>query len=791
MKKKFLFAVMALLTMASGNIWGQDKYYTPYVVFNDGTLYFLCDEHADLTEITIDGNTIQLTTAVGSGRNCWTGTEVTNSGSDFPMWHYTLKSFHIINRVVIEESFKNAEITSCCKWFDGDEYGNITSLDLSNLNTSKVTNMYAMFDGRRGLTSLDLSNFDTSNVTNMCAMFNVCDNLTSINLSSFNTSNVTDMSYMFMGCSSLPSLNLSHFDTSNVTTMKSMFLACHSLTSLDISSFNTSKVTDMSGMFNIYNTNVLNGYGSLTSLDLSNFDTSNVTNMASMFKGYNLPSLDLSNFNTSNVVNMAYMFKESNLTSLDLSNFDTSNVTTMQEMFYDCNKLESLVLKNFNTSKVTDMQSMFSKCKSLTSLKLGSFDNSNVKYMNSMFSRCESLISLDLSHFNTPNVTNMAGMFNCCFSLSSFDFSNFDTSNVTNMQGMFSYCKNLTSLDLRNFNTSNVETMERMFDNCRSLTLLDLSHFNTSEVSSLDYMFLNCSSLLSLDLSNFDTSNETYVHGMFDGCSSLRLLNLSQATIPNFSSMESSIDNRPLTYVPAGTAVTEGRTNVVVDKDCEHFVIDNNQLLLSVPYSFTANKITINRSFIADNAHTLCLPFALDAKAYGTFYAYEAYDDSSKGVMFNALEGATTTEANKPYLFMPTETLESGIVIDNPTWVAAYTAVTSADGEFIGVYKKKTFTQDEASEGVYYGWAGGEFKRAGEGASVDACRAYLKLPASSANRAPARLSVQFDGSATGISSAVNGADNGSDAPAYNLQGQRVDGSHKGVVIRNGKKVIMK
>jgi surface protein len=38
-----------------------------------------------------------------------------------------------------------------------------------------------MFQGCSSLTSLDLSNFDTSNVTAMASMFATCTNLTSLN----------------------------------------------------------------------------------------------------------------------------------------------------------------------------------------------------------------------------------------------------------------------------------------------------------------------------------------------------------------------------------------------------------------------------------------------------------------------------------------------------------------------------------------------------------------------------------------------------------------------------------
>ena len=50
-------------------------------------------------------------------------------------------------------------------------FNKMTSIDLSFLDTSEVTNMMDMFSGCSSLTSLDVSNFDTSKVTNMHTMF--------------------------------------------------------------------------------------------------------------------------------------------------------------------------------------------------------------------------------------------------------------------------------------------------------------------------------------------------------------------------------------------------------------------------------------------------------------------------------------------------------------------------------------------------------------------------------------------------------------------------------------------
>ena len=194
----------------------------------------------------------------------------------------------------------------------------------------------------------------------MIGYFNDFSEMTSIDLSALDTSNVTNMGGMFANCNSLTSLDLSNFDTSKVTDMSYMFTLCQNLTSLDLRNFDTSKVTNMKWMFG-------GGDGFsmyIEEINVSNFDTSNVTDMSCMF--YNcdgLTSLDVRNFDTSKVTNMSEMFSYcSGLTSLDLSNFDTSQVTDMSRMFYNCRSLTSLDVSNFDTSKVTDMSYMFCRC---------------------------------------------------------------------------------------------------------------------------------------------------------------------------------------------------------------------------------------------------------------------------------------------------------------------------------------------------------------------------------------------------------------------------------------------
>lgn len=285
----------------------------PYVVYNNGTLTFYCDNQRNSRV----GETYDL-----------------NTGSNIPGWFAVNKS---VTKAVFDASFANARPTTTNDWFCNCK--NLTEIkDISNLNTNDVTSMDGMFDNCNNLTSLDVSNFNTTKVTNMNRMFYSCEGLTSLDVSKFNTSNVTNMSWMFSCCKGLTNLNVSNFNTEKVTNMEGLFDNCEGLTKLDVSNFNTEKVT----------------------------------NMAYMFRScYELTSLNMSNFNTEKVTTMCQMFESCrSLTSLDVSTFNTEKVTDFSKMFYNCQNLSSLVMNNHFVSKEeTKVEYMFTMINDLKKIQ--------------------------------------------------------------------------------------------------------------------------------------------------------------------------------------------------------------------------------------------------------------------------------------------------------------------------------------------------------------------------------------------------------------------------------------
>ena len=399
--------------------------------------------------------------------------------------------------------------------------GNITSVSFKKGNTIKPTSTAYLFSGLNKVTSVDLTNLNTSSCNSMKSMFSTCSSLTEIiGLEDLDTSNVTDVSMMFEYCRYLTSLDLSLFDMSEVTTTDYMFMGCNNLSSSI--TIGTSSITSYSGMFSGCSTEsgtefivyYIDSNTKTTAQNMVNTKSSNsnVILKAGIFKTYeignpvtsdviatlyadglleftgngnikkfsssaskrvpwfsdrsNIYSVSFKEGNTIKPTSTAYLFYNlTNAASIDLSNLDTSEVTDIDYMFWDCSNLTSLDLSSLDTSNVTGMEQVFNGCNKLVDVNLSNWDTSNVTKMPYMFYNCRKLVSLDLSSFNTTNVTSMGSMFMNCYVLTSIEgLSDFDTSNVTSMAYMFSSCRKLTSsITIMN---PNITSYDNMFSTC-------------------------------------------------------------------------------------------------------------------------------------------------------------------------------------------------------------------------------------------------------------------------------------------------------------------------------------
>ena len=207
-------------------------------------------------------------------------------------YYYTTPSDVLVNGIskkenqnqktyLLESDFNNItlifenEIQTCNNMFKGLTY--ISEIDLSNFDSSKVTEMSNMFQGCSNLEKIIFGNINTSSVNSMENLFLNCKKLSSIDLSNFNTSKVEKMNGMFSGCSSIKYIDASSFQTSNVKTMNQMFANCDELISINASSFDISSCSNFEKMF-YYSIK-------LKYLDLSSISTPLGNNLKNMFTG--------------------------------------------------------------------------------------------------------------------------------------------------------------------------------------------------------------------------------------------------------------------------------------------------------------------------------------------------------------------------------------------------------------------------------------------------------------------------------------------------------------------------
>ena len=80
-------------------------------------------------------------------------------------------------------------------------------------------------------------------------MFNKCSNLTELDVSNFDTSKVTSMAWMFNKCSNLTILNLSNFENNKLQNTSGMFNENSKLTNINRSKATFNAVTQYDGMF--------------------------------------------------------------------------------------------------------------------------------------------------------------------------------------------------------------------------------------------------------------------------------------------------------------------------------------------------------------------------------------------------------------------------------------------------------------------------------------------------------------------------------------------------------------
>lgn len=221
----------------------------------------------------------------------------------------------------------------------------------------------------------------------------------------------------------------------------------------------------------------------------------------------------------------------------------------------------------------------------------------------------------------------------------------------------------------------------------------------------------------------------------------------------------------------------------------------------------TGVNVTLKRSMVENEWNTICLPFNVTAEqaktAFGEGVMIAQLNKNSSGnkLSFSSVDAIV---ASTPYLIKPTIAAPAdgykfeGVTIndDGKGNVAPNVVNTNSYLAFVGIYNTVDVTNNVIevlnNNNYYAAFLGANntiFKAKNDGGKMKGFRAYFAIPN---NVAASALCVMVNGTTTSIKS-INGAVVESNAPVYNLQGQRVDGNSltPGIYVKAGKKFVVR
>ena len=255
------------------------------------------------------------------------------------------------------------------------------------------------------------------------------------------------------------------------------------------------------------------------------------------------------------------------------------------------------------------------------------------------------------------------------------------------------------------------------------------------------------------------------------------------------------------TLVPCSVAKCTSLKSGAWDKKVEQeiasidFIGEYQAANTESPFAIAASKgsnVSYDRVFTKDQPSTVCLPFALTAEELAN--VGKAYTLSAVSGSKATFTPAAAIEAYKPYLLIPSadgklleDIAAAKDIADVPDEAKTF---VSGGYSFVGTLQAETSVKKDGMEVYGFSASEGKFVHASDKASIDAFRAYISVP-STAHSTAASRSIDIDfGGTTGINEIQN-AHSSSAAATYDVAGKRVDKNYKGVVIRNGKKMIQK
>ena len=248
--------------------------------------------------------------------------------------------------------------------------------------------------------------------------------------------------------------------------------------------------------------------------------------------------------------------------------------------------------------------------------------------------------------------------------------------------------------------------------------------------------------------------------------------------------------------------------NIEYDTDLELREENVNTTMLAEWDGYEAN-VTLKRTLQASSWNTLTLPYDIPAGYLNTLknssYGFTAKELTgatlTDGTLNLTFKDATIIEAGKPYLVKVNSDLDfSKMAMANVIVEATPQPFTSTYVDFVPTLGKTLVTgpagDESNAEAVLFLASGNKLVNPtvvndpAAASYMKGFRAYFRLKGNGVNAASFNLDMG-DGETDGIRSIENGELRSENYDYHNLAGQKVGKDYKGIVIMNGKKIVVK
>ena len=390
--------------------------------------------------------------------------------------------------------------------------GNVSSVKIADSGISPRS-LRLYFYGFENLKTADLSLLDTSKLTSLYATF-CCDNsIESIKLPGF-FSTLTDCEGTFASCSALTALEIEPSDFSGVNTFFHMFMDAKKLW-FDCSSWNVNEPARHNGMNQGAHGVTLPKAWQAGAFAIYSADDGSLD----FYKRVNceLPSTG-STFNGKAVTSVYTGFETQRF--VDTSSNHSDWTSQQPDTPWWGRRLEISSANVVDAGiRPSSVDYWFYGMENLKAIAVANLDTSSCDDFKMTFGHCGQIETIDLSAWSTASLCNLNGTFLCCLSLSTLDIDGWDTSKVVSFHCLMFDCKKMNSIKMQKV-VDNLSVTEcandfrYLFNGCEKLTTINLSSWNISNVTDYMFMFFACHNL-TLDCSHWNVQQDAW-HGSFN-----------------------------------------------------------------------------------------------------------------------------------------------------------------------------------------------------------------------------------------------------------------------------------